>query len=170
MAKKKTATHQSSKAGAPRKAKTKKTALPLEMPQVAAPIVEATEVPLPARARSSTQPPQAEVSHVAAQLANRTTDATPSAKSKRQKATKEPQPAKLSAIDAAAKVLAEGGAAMTTKAMIEQMASKGYWTSPGGQTPAATLYSAILRELSTQGETARFMKTERGKFALRTQG
>jgi len=28
--------------------------------------------------------------------------------------------------------------------------------------------SAILRELSTKGEQARFVKTERGKFALRS--
>ena len=71
-------------------------------------------------------------------------------------------------LDAAAKVLAEAGAAMTTQAMIEEMAAKGYWSSPGGQTPAATLYSAILRELSTKGDQARFVKTERGKFGLRS--
>ena len=40
----------------------------------------------------------------------------------------------------------ERGTPMTTKAMIEAMAAKGYWTSPGGATPAQTLYSAILRE------------------------
>jgi hypothetical protein len=27
---------------------------------------------------------------------------------------------------------------MNTKAMIEAMAAKGYWTSPGGKTPHAT--------------------------------
>ncbi len=36
---------------------------------------------------------------------------------------------------------------MTTKAMIEAMATQDYWTSPGGATPWATLYSALLREL-----------------------
>jgi hypothetical protein len=50
--------------------------------------------------------------------------------------------------------------------MIKAMAEKGYWTSPGGKTPAATLYSAILRELQTKGNDARFKKTERGKFAV----
>jgi HB1, ASXL, restriction endonuclease HTH domain len=74
---------------------------------------------------------------------------------------------KLSAIDAAAKVLSETGQPMNTKEMITAMAVKGYWTSPGGKTPAATLYSAILREITTQGAEARFQKTERGKFALR---
>jgi hypothetical protein len=48
------------------------------------------------------------------------------------------------------------------------MAEKGYWTSPGGKTPAATLYSAILRELQTKGNDSRFKKTERGKFAMST--
>ena len=50
--------------------------------------------------------------------------------------------------------------------MIDAMAKKGYWTSPGGKTPAATLYSAILREISTKGKEARFKKTERGKFSI----
>lgn len=77
------------------------------------------------------------------------------------------QPKKLSAIDAAARVLAEGGQAMTCPEMIEAMAAKGYWTSPGGKTPASTLYSAILREIKVKGDQARFQKTERGKFAAR---
>jgi hypothetical protein len=72
---------------------------------------------------------------------------------------------KMSALDAAAKVLAESGEAMTTKAMVETMATKGYWTSPGGLTPWATLYSAILRELTTKGKDARFKKVERRQFA-----
>src|SRR5207245_2319968 len=78
------------------------------------------------------------------------------AKTKAKKAAKEPKPKKTSALDAAAKVLAESGEAMTMQAMIEAMATKGYWSSPGGQTPSATLYSAILRELATKGEQARF--------------
>ncbi len=72
---------------------------------------------------------------------------------------------KLSAIDAAAKVLAESKTAMTTKEMIDAMAQQKLWTSPGGKTPAQTLYSAILREIATKGKEARFAKTERGKFA-----
>ena len=73
---------------------------------------------------------------------------------------------KLSQLDAAAKVLGEAGEPMTTKAMVEAMTTKGYWTSPGGKTPHATLYSAILREIAAKGKDARFKKTERGKFAL----
>ena len=74
---------------------------------------------------------------------------------------------KLSALDAAAKVLGEAKEPMTTGQMIEQMAAKGYWKSPGGKTPAATLYSAILREIQTKGAEARFQKIERGKFAAK---
>jgi vancomycin resistance protein YoaR len=82
--------------------------------------------------------------------------------------TKKPKPAgKTSALDAAAKVLSEAGEPMTTKAMIEAMAAKNYWTSPGGATPHATLYSALLREINTKGKDARFVKTERGKFAAK---
>jgi len=75
---------------------------------------------------------------------------------------------KLSALDAAAKVLGEAGQPMTCPEMIDAMAAKQYWTSPGGQTPAATLYSAILREINTKGAESRFVKTERGKFGRKS--
>ncbi len=74
---------------------------------------------------------------------------------------------KLSAVDAADKVLGETGQAMTCTEPIAAMAAKGYWSSPEGRTLAGTLYSAVLRELKTKGENARFRKTARGKFALR---
>jgi hypothetical protein len=63
--------------------------------------------------------------------------------------------------------LAEAGRPLTCPEMIAAMAAKGYWNSPGGKTPAATLYSALLRELTTKGAGARFVKTARGKFARR---
>jgi hypothetical protein len=82
------------------------------------------------------------------------------------KAASERVTKKMSAIDAAVKVLGEAGAAMNCQEMIKAMGEKGYWTSPGGKTPHATLYSAILREIQTKGNDARFKKTERGKFSL----
>jgi hypothetical protein len=89
-------------------------------------------------------------------------------KSPKAKARSAATPARqLSALDAAAKVLGETGRAMTCPELIAVMAAKGYWTSPAGKTPAATLYAACLREIQTKGEGARFSKTERGKFALR---
>jgi hypothetical protein len=76
----------------------------------------------------------------------------------------------LSALDAAAKVLAETGQAMNCRQLIAAMAAKGYWASPTGQTPSATLYSGILREMQAKGDHARFVKTARGQFALRGRG
>jgi hypothetical protein len=72
---------------------------------------------------------------------------------------------KLSALDAAAKVLAETGQPLASKELIEAMAQKGYWSSPGGKTPASTLYSGITKEIATKGKESRFKKTDRGRFA-----
>ena len=58
---------------------------------------------------------------------------------------------KVSALNAAAQVLQSSKDPLNTKAMIELMATKGLWTSPGGKTPHATLYSAIIREISVKG-------------------
>ncbi len=74
---------------------------------------------------------------------------------------------KISALDAAARVLNEKGVAMTCQELIGTMAAKGYWSSPGGQTPAATLASAILREITTKGADSRFAKTAPGRFAAK---
>jgi hypothetical protein len=88
-------------------------------------------------------------------------------KAKAAKKAKPPKETKVSAIDAAAQVLANSKEAMNCKEMIEAMAKKALWTSPGGKTPHATLYSAIIREIALKGKEARFVKTERGKFAAR---
>jgi hypothetical protein len=77
------------------------------------------------------------------------------------------KPKKVSALDAAAKVLDGAAGPLNCQEMIQQMAAKGYWTSPGGKTPQATLFSAILREIQTKGDRSRFEKAERGKFTLR---
>jgi hypothetical protein len=44
------------------------------------------------------------------------------------------------------------------------MAAQGSWSSPAGKTPAATLYAAILREIRTKKDQARFRKTGPGRF------
>ena len=72
---------------------------------------------------------------------------------------------KLSALDAAAKVLASAKTPMSCKELIAAMAEQNLWTSPGGATPWATLYSALLREIDKKGKEARFKKVERGRFA-----
>jgi imidazolonepropionase-like amidohydrolase len=83
------------------------------------------------------------------------------------KAKKAPKASdKMSALNAAAKALGEAGAAMACKELIEAMATKGYWRSTNGKTPANTLYAAILREITAKKSKSRFKKTERGKFTL----
>jgi ethanolamine utilization cobalamin adenosyltransferase len=91
--------------------------------------------------------------------------ATKPAAKKAAKPKSDAKPKKLSALDAAAKVLVESKEPMTTRQMVEAMAAKGLWTSPGGATPWATLYSALSREINAKGKDARFKKVDRGQFA-----
>ena len=94
--------------------------------------------------------------------------ATPKAE-KKAKPKKEKKAKKVSALDAAARVLEENGEPMGCKDLIETMGNKGYWSSPKGQTPHATLYAAILREVKVKGKDARFTKTDKGKFAVKAR-
>jgi hypothetical protein len=71
----------------------------------------------------------------------------------------------MSGLDAAAKVLGEANEALNCKGIVERAAAKGYWKTEG-KTPHATVYSAIIREISKKGAESRFKKAERGKFAL----
>ena len=116
------------------------------------------------RVATTANPTTAEAAHVAPTQTNveRTGKAQKGAKSK---SRTHAGPKKLSSLDAAAKVLGETGQTMTSQEMITAMAAKGYWSSPNGKTPHATLYAAILREINAKGNEARFKKTERGKFA-----
>jgi hypothetical protein len=94
-------------------------------------------------------------------------DAKPKAE-KKAKTKPEAGDKKLSAINAAHKVLADSGKAMNCQELIAAMTEKNLWSSPGGLTPHATLYSAILRELKAKGSESRFRKVEKGKFAAKT--
>ena len=111
-----------------------------------------------APARKAKKAPEAEA-------ANTSTPKAPKAAKKNAQAKTK----KTSALDAAARVLGETGLPMTSQELIAAMAAKGYWTSPKGRTPQATLYSSLLREINVKGADARFQKTDRGKFALRVQ-
>ena len=77
---------------------------------------------------------------------------------------------RLSGLDAAARVLAESKEPMNAQAIVAAMASKGLWSSRGGKTPHATIYAAIVREITTKGSGARFRKTERGLFTVAGKG
>jgi hypothetical protein len=86
------------------------------------------------------------------------------------KPAKEPKPKRVSALDAAAQVLAASEVPMRAKEMIAAMEAKGLWRSPGGKTPEATLYAAIIREIAAKGTAARFKKHERGVFVAPPRG
>jgi hypothetical protein len=78
---------------------------------------------------------------------------------------KKPDGRKLSQIAAAIQVLAKAKEPMNCKELVEAITKRGLWSSPGGKTPKATLYASILRDLR-KGKNARFVKVERGRFAL----
>ena len=93
-------------------------------------------------------------------------EATPKRPRAKRDATGEPKAKRLSLINAAAQILAESSEPMDVKKMVEQVTSKGLWSSPNGKTPHATLYSAIITEIKKKGDEARFTKVERGQFAI----
>ncbi len=97
----------------------------------------------------------------AKKTATKKTAKTKSAKAK-------PAEGKLSQLEAAAQVLAKASKPMNCPELVKAMAEKGLWTSPGGKTPHATLHASLLREINLKGKESRFVKTERGKFALAT--
>ena len=77
-----------------------------------------------------------------------------------------PKPAKVkkaSGLDAAVQVLKDAKHPMRCRDIVQTMLDKGMWAT-SGKTPHATLYAAILREIQTKGEKARFTKTDRGLF------
>ena len=88
---------------------------------------------------------------------------------KRAKTETGPHPAgekKLSCVKAALRVLADSAEPMNAQELITAMVDQGLWESPGGKTPHATLYSAILRDMK-RGDESRFVKTDRGRFTVR---
>jgi hypothetical protein len=131
-------------------------------PAVLNPAPDAAAKPAGKRGKAGKPPAKAK--------ARGTKDAEPAAKQKAVKQAKAPKPAKetkpkrVSALDAAAQVLAASEVPMRAKEMIAAMEAKGLWKSPGGKTPEATLYAAIIREIAAKGTAARFNKHERGVF------
>jgi hypothetical protein len=78
----------------------------------------------------------------------------------------------MSLLDAAAHLLSLGTGdnpgAMRCQDIVDLAIERGLWTPGEGKTPANTLYASILREIKTKGASggSRFVKAERGKFAL----
>ena len=85
-------------------------------------------------------------------------------KGKKLKVKTDLKPKKMSMMAAALQVLQDRKVPMTCPEMIDVMATEGLWVSPGGKTPASTLYAAIGRSIKDQGKASAFRKTERGKF------
>jgi hypothetical protein len=80
---------------------------------------------------------------------------------------KEPKEKKVSALAAAHLVLKKAKEPMSTKELIDMMAKKGLWESPGGKTPDATLCAAIIREISVKGKESRFEKAAPGRYVAK---
>lgn len=81
------------------------------------------------------------------------------------KETKEPKAKKVSLLDAAARYCEMHALAdHTAKDMVAAAPSLG-WTPGTGLTPEASLYAAIIREISAKGDASRFRKTAKGRFA-----
>jgi len=90
--------------------------------------------------------------------------ATKPTTAKQAKASTPAKPKRVSLLDAAATVLATAKAPMTAKAIVDEVTTKGLWTSGKGKTPHATLYAAMIREIAKKEKGARFKKVERGLF------
>jgi len=90
--------------------------------------------------------------------------AAPTKPNKAKKNAGEPKVKKPSGLDAAYEVLKARDEPMSCKAIVDEMLAKGMWTT-GGKTPAATIYSAMLREIDAKPGASRFTKTGRGLFA-----
>ena len=116
--------------------------------------------------------PKVEIAAARKHAAKGKKGAKPTPKPPKAKAPKQVKPAKepktktkkVSALDAAAQVLAKSDKPMTSKALIDAMAEQKLWSSPGGKTPEATLYAAMLREITAKGKESRFKKVDRGLF------
>jgi len=91
-------------------------------------------------------------------------DGEDQAKGKKAKPKKTRKPGLM---DAAIQVMGETGEPMNCKDVVAKVLEQGLWTT-NGKTPHATLYASILREIQKKGDDARFVKTERGKFSLKS--
>ena len=73
----------------------------------------------------------------------------------------------MSLLDAAAKVLGDAKEPLNCKTIVDRALEVGYWKT-GGKTPASTLNAAINVEIKKKGDSARFVKEDRGQYALKT--
>jgi len=72
----------------------------------------------------------------------------------------------MSSRDAAYKVLCATGESMNGRQICEMALDNCYW-EPQGETPEATMVSAMLTEMKKKGDAARFIRTGKGLFAAK---
>lgn len=72
------------------------------------------------------------------------------------------RPKRVSGLDLAAEVLADSDKPLNAKMIAERVIAAGWKTS--GLTPGATLYAAMVREITMKKDASRFKKTGRGLF------
>ncbi len=83
------------------------------------------------------------------------------------KVAKPAKPKRISGLTAAFMVLVDADAELPVKTIVQVAAEKDWWKSDAA-TPAATVYAAIIREISQKGEAARFERgAKRGTFRAR---
>ncbi len=71
-----------------------------------------------------------------------------------------------SAIDMAHEILAEAGTSMTVPEIVALGSTREGWNL-NGATPVATLNASIVTEIGKKGDQSRFIRTERGKYAVK---
>ena len=82
-----------------------------------------------------------------------------------QKGAPQAKEKRLGLVDAAIQVMKAAGTPMNCQEVVKAILEQNLWET-AGKTPAATLYSSILREIQKKGSEARFKKVNRGQFAL----
>ena len=108
-----------------------------------------------------------EFTDTTAVLTNESAPSQPAGQPESPDTTQPEQSKRVSALDAAAQVLAESTEPMNCRQLIETMSEKDYWQPKNaGKTPSNTLHAAISKEIRTKGNESRFAKAGRGQFAL----
>ncbi|MGD9600157.1 MAG: winged helix-turn-helix domain-containing protein [Steroidobacteraceae bacterium] len=79
------------------------------------------------------------------------------------KAPKERKPKRVSLLDCAAQVLAASKEPMSAKEIVADVLNRKMWSTTG-ETPEATLYAAMIREIAAKKSESRFKKVDRGMF------
>jgi len=115
--------------------------------------------------RSSKTKKSARTTKATAKGKSKTGDRGNSPKSSTRKSKGDSATKRKGILDYAAEILAKAKEPMSCKDIVEKAQAAGWTTS--GKTPHATLYAAIIREISKKGKDARFEKVDRGRFRIR---